>query len=112
MIAVHDIGARAEQQERASTICTFGLALSEALVTDERALLVTNEAPKRHALEGPIGKITVDLARRDKTRQDGFAYPEKLQKDRIPLERTDVEQKRPGCVGHFADVLTCAHATQ
>jgi hypothetical protein len=112
MIAVYDIGACAEQQERASTICTFGLALSEALVTDERSLLVTNEATKRHALEGPVREITVNLARRDETRQDRFPYTEKVQKGRIPLECADVEQKRPGCVGDFANVLTGAHATK
>jgi hypothetical protein len=88
------------------------LALSEALVTDESALLITNEATKGHTLEGPICEITVDLASRDETGQDGFLYAEKLQKDQIPLERTDIEQKRPGCVGHFADVLASAHATK
>jgi hypothetical protein len=112
MIAVHDIGACAEQQERAITICAFGLALSEALVTDERALLVTNEATERHALEGPVRKITVNLAGRDETWQDRFPYAEKVQKDRIPIECADVEQKRPRCIGHFADVLTGSHATK
>jgi hypothetical protein len=67
MIAVHDIGACAEQQEGASAICAFGLTLSKALVTDERALLVANEATERHTLERPVRDITVNFARRDQT---------------------------------------------
>ena len=39
-------------------------------------------------------------------------YAKGVRKDRIPLGRTDVEQKRPGSVGHFANVLTCAHANR
>jgi len=70
MIAVHNIGTRAEQQERASTIRAFGLALSEALVTDERALLVANETTKRHIFEGSICEFTVHLARRYEPWQD------------------------------------------
>jgi hypothetical protein len=112
MIAVHNICACAEQQECASTVGAFGLALSEALVTDERALLVPNEATKRHALEGPVREITVNLARRDETWQDRFPYAKEVQKDRIPLECADVEQKGPRCISHFANVLTCAHATE
>jgi hypothetical protein len=65
MVAVHDIGARAEQQERPSTIRAFGFALSKALVTDERALLVANETTQRHALKGPVRQISAHLARRD-----------------------------------------------
>src|SRR6266849_7715203 len=105
MVAVHDSGARATQQERAGTIRAFGFALSKALVTDERALLVANEATKWHALEGPVRQISVHLARRDETRQNRFPYAEKLQKDRIPLECADVEQKRSRCIAHFADML-------
>ena len=78
MVAVYDISARAEQQERASAIRAFGFALSKALVTDERALLVANETTKRHALEGPVRQISVHLAHRDETRQNRFPYSEKL----------------------------------
>jgi hypothetical protein len=46
MIAIHDIGARAEWQECASPICTFGLALGETLVAYERALPVSNVTSK------------------------------------------------------------------
>ena len=112
MVAVHDIGARAEQQERAGTIRAFGFALSKALVTDERALLVANKTTKRHALEGPVCQMSVHLARRDKTRQNRFPYAEKLQKDRVPLECADVEQKRPRRIAYFANMLTGAHATE
>ena len=35
------------------------LGLGKALVTDECALPVTNEATKRHAVKGPICDITV-----------------------------------------------------
>ena len=91
MVAVYDIGSRAEQQECASTIRAFGFALSKALVTDERALLVANETTKRHALERPVRQISVHLARRDETRQNRYPYTEKLQKGRIPLECADVE---------------------
>ena len=88
---VYDIVACAEQQARAGTVCALGLALSETL---ERALLVTNETPQ--------------AARRCvKTRQGRTDLC--TQEDRIPCERTD---KRPGCVGHLADVLTCAHVTK
>jgi hypothetical protein len=112
VVAVHDIGARAEQQERPGTIRAFGFALSKALVTDECALLVANETTKGHALEGPVRQISVHLARRDETRQNRFPYAEKLQKDRIPLEGADVEQKGPGCIAYFANMLTGAHATE
>ena len=112
MVAVHDFGTRAEQQERASTIRAFGFALSKALVTDERALLVANETTKRHALEGPVSQMSVHLACRDETRQNRCPYTEKLQKDRIPFECADVEQKGPRCIAHFANMLTGAHATE
>jgi hypothetical protein len=112
MIAVHDIGACAEQQERAGTVCAFGLALSETFITNERALLVANEATERHTLERAIREITINFARRDKTWQDRFPNAEKAQKDRIPLECADVEQQRPRCIGYFADVLTGAHAAK
>ena len=68
MITVYDIGSCAEQQERASAICAFGLALGEALIADERSLLVANEASQWHTLERPICEIPVNLARRDETR--------------------------------------------
>ena len=112
MVAVHDIGARAEQQERSRTVRAFGFALSEALVTDERALLVANETTKRHALEGPVRQMSVHLACRDEARQNRFPYAEELQKDRIPLECTDVEQERARCIADFANMLTGAHATE
>ena len=106
------IAVRAEQQERAGTVGAFGLALSETFVTNERALLVANEATKRHAFERAIREVTINLARRDKTWQDRFPYAEKVQKDRILLECADAEQQRPRCIGHFADVLTGAHAAK
>jgi hypothetical protein len=114
MVAVHNVGARAEQQERAGGIRAFGFALSKALVTDERALLVANETTKRHALERPLRQISAHLARRDETRQNRCPYAEKLQKDvdRIPLECADVEQKSPRCIAHFATMLTGTHATE
>ncbi len=68
MVTVHNIGARAEQQERASTIGTFGFALSETLITNKRALLVANETTKRHALERSVRQVPIHLARRDETR--------------------------------------------
>jgi len=42
MITVYDIGACAVQQECASAICTFGLALDKTLIADKRSL-VANE---------------------------------------------------------------------
>jgi hypothetical protein len=112
IVAVHDVGARAEQQERATAMRAFGFALSKALVTDERALLVANETTKRHALERPLRQISAHLARRDETRQNRCPYAEKLQKDRIPLECADVEQMGPRCIAHFANMLTGTHATE
>jgi hypothetical protein len=56
MVAVHDIGPRAEQQECACPICAFGLALGEALVVRE----------------GAIFEITEYIARRNETRKDRF----------------------------------------
>jgi len=44
MITVYDICACAEQQERASAICTFRLALGKTLIADEGSLLVANKA--------------------------------------------------------------------
>jgi hypothetical protein len=112
MVAVYDIDAGAEQQECAGTIRAFGFALSKALVTDECALLVSNETTKRNALEGPVRQISVHLARRDETRQNRYPYAEKLQKDRIPLQCADVEQKRPRSIAHFTDMLIGIHATE
>ena len=58
------------------------LALSEVLVTGERASLVTNETTNGGALKGPVCEATVNIARRDKTR---FKYTKKVQRDMIPL---------------------------
>jgi len=55
------------------------MALSEAFVADERSLLVADEAAKRHALEGAICEIAVDLARRDETWQDRLFEAEEVQ---------------------------------
>ena len=112
MVAVHDIGASAEQQERAGTVRALCFALTKALVTDERALLVADETTKRYALEGPVRQISVHLARRDETGKNRLPYAEKLQKGRVPLECADVEQKGPRCIAHFANMLTGAHATE
>jgi hypothetical protein len=94
------------------TIRAFGFALSKALVTDGRALLVANETTKQHALEGPVRQISGHLACRDETRQNRCPYAKKLQKDRIPLECADVEQKGPRCIADFANMLTGTHATE
>jgi hypothetical protein len=75
-------------------------------------LLVANETTKRYALERPVRQMSVHLARRDETRQNRYPYAEKLQKGGIPLECADVEQKRPRCIAHFANMLTGAHATE
>lgn len=90
------------------------LALSELLVTDACALLVTNETTEGHTLEGFVWEITVNIARRDETRQGRFAYAKKVQRDMIPLAlgRTDVEQKLPECIGHFDNLLAGARATK
>ena len=79
------------------------LALSKALVTNERTLLVANanEATKRHALEGPVRQISVHLARRDVMRQNQIPYAEILPKDTTPLECGDVEQKPQRWIAHF-----------
>ena len=69
MIAVHDIGARAEQ-ECACPGCTFGLALGDALVADE----------------GAICKITIYLARRNEARQNRFPQAKEAQEHRILFE--------------------------
>jgi hypothetical protein len=45
-------------------VLSHKLALSEVLVTGERALLVTNET----TLKGPVCEDTVNIARRDETR--------------------------------------------
>ena len=67
MVAVHNIGTRAEQQKRACAICAFGFALSKALIADECALLVADETTKRYTLEGPVRQVSIHLARRNET---------------------------------------------
>jgi hypothetical protein len=88
MNAVPDICACAERQERASTVCAFGLAPSEALVTDEHALLVPNEATKRIALEGPVYDTRDYRKPRSSTRDVEGQIPvcRKVLKSRVPFE--------------------------
>jgi hypothetical protein len=61
--ALHDLAARAEEEERAGAVRALGLALFQALVAHERALLVTDESANGHARERPCGDLTVDLGR-------------------------------------------------
>jgi hypothetical protein len=112
MVTVHDIGAHAEQQECAGTICAFGFALSKALVTDERTLLVANETTKRHALEGPVRQISVHLARRDETRQNRCTYVENFRWIGSHLSVRMLSKRGPQCIARFANMLTGAHATK
>lgn len=41
MVALHNLGTSAEKKEGASAVGAFRLSLSEALVTDQGALLIT-----------------------------------------------------------------------
>ena len=80
VVAMHEIGAHTEQQERAGTIRAFDFTLSKALVTDERALVVANETTngtKWYTLGARTPDIRIHLARRDKTRKNRFPYAKK-----------------------------------
>lgn len=61
MLAFHDLAARAEEQKRASAVCTLGLALCQALVPNQRRLLVTNQATDGYTSKGPISNVAVNL---------------------------------------------------
>ena len=61
MLALHNLAARAEEQKRASAVCTLGLALCQALVPNERRLLVTNQATDGYTSQGPISNVAVNL---------------------------------------------------
>ena len=82
MVAVCDIGAHGKQQECDGPIHAFGFTLSKVLVSNERALLVANEATKWYILEWPVCQMSIHLAHRDKTWQIQFPYAKNLQPSR------------------------------
>jgi hypothetical protein len=77
--AVHDIGARAEQQERAGTIRAFGFALSEVLVTDERGrpCWSPTRPPSDTPLRGPYARYPYNSLV-ETAQQNQFPYAENL----------------------------------
>ena len=57
MIAIHGIGARTEQQECACPICSFGLALGEALVADEAPCWSPTRPASGTPLSAPYARL-------------------------------------------------------
>lgn len=53
MCALHNLVTGAEQQKRARSIRALRLALTQALVTNESTLLVSNKTTNGHALKWP-----------------------------------------------------------
>jgi hypothetical protein len=78
MLTFHDLAARAEEQKRASPVCTLGLALCQALVPNKRRLLVANQATDGYTSEGSIRNVAVNLRGRDELGQDAFAELEEF----------------------------------
>lgn len=110
MCAGHDVLARAEQQEGTSAVRALGLALPEALVADERALLVADQSTDLDALERAVRDLAVDLGGRSDLGEDRPPDLEEVEHDRVPLERAQVHEQGTGCVRHLRDVQAASEA--
>jgi hypothetical protein len=78
MLTFHDLAASAEEQKRASAVCTLGLALCQAFVPNQRRLLVANQATDGYTGEGSISNVAINLRGRDELGQDAFAELEEF----------------------------------
>ena len=104
MLAEHDVAPRAEEQERARAVRALGLALPEALVPDERRLLVARKARDLDTLEDGALELAVHFGRGDDLREDGRLELEELEQGRVPLERVEVHEERAGRVRDIGNV--------
>lgn len=64
MLALNNIVAGVEQQTRSSSVRALGLILDEALVSDERTLLVTYEIANRNPASGLFAMFLYLMLRR------------------------------------------------
>lgn len=61
MVTQYDFVAGAEEKESTGAIRALRLALFQALVADERSLLVTSNTRDLHALESSACKLSVNF---------------------------------------------------
>ena len=93
MLAENDVFARAEQEESTSTIGALRFALRQALVADQRALLVTDETADRDTLQRSLADFSVDLRGRDDLGKNRLAELKEFEKTRLPLQRLHVHEE-------------------
>ena len=114
MIAVHNIVAGTEQQEHGtlSTVYAFGLALSDALVTDERTLLMLTRPSRSTPLSRPYVRLPkMSLVEMRQGRADSF-MPKKYRRTGSHLSVRMVSKSVRDALVTFGGVLTTAHATK
>ena len=104
VLAEDDLRARAEQEERPRAVRALRLSLLQALVADERRLLVARETGDLHAVERATRTDPVDLRGRDYLGEDRVFDFEELEQDGVPLERVEVQEQRAGSVRDVSDV--------
>lgn len=106
MLAQNNVLTRAEQEESTSAVCALGLSLLQALVADQRALLITDETADRDALEGSLADLAVDLGGRDDLGENRLAEIKELEEAGLPLQSLDVHKEGSRGVGDLGYVKT------
>lgn len=94
VIALDNLSSGIEEQERAGSEGTLGLATLEALVPDQSTLLISDETANGHALQATICNVAVNVRGRNELGQDRSLQPKELQQSRVPLELLQVHEER------------------
>ena len=108
----HELGADVFKQEAARAVGVLGFARAPAQLAEERGLLVAGNAGNGYAGKTRNGterrRLAHALARPDDLRQHALGNPEELEQICVPLALHDVEEQRPGGIGHVGHVLLAA----
>lgn len=94
VIALNNLCSGVEEQECTSSEGTFGFATFETLVTDQGALLISDQSTDRDTLQRAVCDVAVYMGSGNELRQYGMFQSEELQESRIPLEFLQVHEKR------------------
>lgn len=112
MVALDDFIPCTEEQKSAGAIGAFCFSLTQALVTNQGSLLVSNKTSNRHSSECPVSDVTVDFRSRDEFGKNRWSQTKELEETGLPLECCGVEQECARCVGDFADVLALLNTSK
>src|SRR5262245_61654542 len=109
---MHHLVTRVQQQEATSAVRVFSVTRLEARLSDERGLLIAEDARDGHRRQGLVPCNPVELAAGADNWQHRQGDVEQLQQLVIPLQCAQVHQLRAAGVGHVGHVYAAVGTTR